>query len=158
MLSHCNFDTSLSASICRNIVIQGYSVIDAIIICAAYRLQDGCRNCNKSNTCYFYNESLFLGRDEKINEKVAFSRAEKFLRDSKILNLNSSAKNFLDEARTLRNSIHLTKTDSALITANPRFTRSYCAKLMAFLQELVEVLGNNIYEYVRENNCIFYNS
>lgn len=125
----------------REIIINSFSVLEALVISLGYKIQTWCA---KSNNPYpFCSNSLFQNKNSHLNERHAFNNAEKYLRNIKILGFSDKeSKRYYQNFRSNRNKIHIVKSHE-LISDDSFYTKKYVKSIIVFLQKFTEVLSIN---------------
>lgn len=131
------------------IMTLSYTVIDGIVACLGFKIQNRCYNCKKR--CSNYSNSMFRG-DIKENENKSFKNADDFLRKVKIINLNKSDDNFYKGYREIRNNIHLTKNTN-LITEDNAYSKNYVDRTIKFMNDFIDMLYHNYNYFLNINHC-----
>lgn len=147
-----NIDSEERGYICKKIVEDSYSVIDAIIGMLGYKIQFSCQKCNKKGRCRYYSNVIFEGKTKyECNDKL-FKKANDYLEKLKIVGFQSGFKNYYREYRDVRNSIHLTKRSKA-ISNNENYTVNTCTYALRFMDDLIEKINENFNCFIKENGC-----
>ena len=141
----------VEANICRSIIIDSYSAIENVVVCLAYKMQNKCLNCRRQ--CKYRSDSLWSCRSEHANVMKAFNTADKYLKETGIINLTKEAKTFYEEFRSSRNNVHLTR-NTEIIAKDIRFTIKNCKTSIDFMKKLFQVMNANYQEFKR-CNCSF---
>lgn len=144
------YPRSLEASLCKNIIISSYSVIEGIVIFAGYKIQTACSQCK--HPCHNRSVSMFEDKSTAKNERNAFFNAEQFLKNVGIISFNRGANKFYNSFRDSRNNVHLGKT-TEVITNDKNYTRKSCNFALSFLQEFIKLMKDNYKEFCRCNDC-----
>ncbi len=144
------FTNDIEILMCREIIILSYSILDGIVGCLGFKMQEQCNKCNRR--CSYYFNEMSSSDTEFENEEKSFKRAKKHLEDCKILYWSKGAKDFHSMYRNYRNNIHLTK-NAKVINNDPFYTRESSNKAVEFLQEFIDVLYHNYQEFVENNRC-----
>ena len=143
-------DDELKAINRKVIMTLSYTVIDGIVACLGFKIQNRCYYCKKR--CSNYSNSMFRG-DIKENENKSFKNADDFLRKAKIINLNQSDDNFYKGYREIRNNIHLTKNTN-LITEDNAYSKNYIDRTIKFMNDFIDMLYYNYNHFLNINHCI----
>ena len=138
----------IEASICRNIIIDSYSVIENAVVCLAYKMQSKCLQCTLQ--CKHRSNSLWSKNNEHANVMKAFDNADRYLKETGIINLTKDAKTFYEDYRKSRNNVHLTR-NAEIITKDDQFTIKNCKISIDFMRKLFQVMSSNYQEFARYN-------
>ena len=134
----------------KTIITLSYSVIDGIVACLGFKMQNRCYNCKRR--CSNYSNSMFASTPYK-NEMDAFKNADAFLKKIKIIYLDDSANKFYKQYRDVRNNIHLTRNSPAII-ADSSYSKKHVEYAFKFVNDFIEMLYNNYNNFLNVNHCI----
>lgn len=140
----------VEASLCRHIVIDSYSVIEDVIVCLAYKIQNKCLTCHKN--CLYRSNSLRSSFDEHKNAMKAFDNGYSYLTKIGIISLTSDARAFYDSFRSSRNNVHLTR-NAKIISKDPIYTIKNCEICLDYMKKLFQVMNTNYNEFLKETRC-----
>lgn len=82
----------------------------------------------------------------------AFDNADRYLKETGIINLTKDAKTFYEDYRKSRNNVHLTR-NAEIITKDDQFTIKNCEISIDFMRKLFQVMSSNYQEFAR-CNCL----
>ena len=145
-----DYPRSMEASLCRTIIIMGYSVIEALVVSVGYQIQRACERCK--HRCKYASTSMFHDAKAHINASRAFQNADTYLEAIGVRNLTPNAKAFYDLFRSSRNNVHLTR-NAKVISKDGDYTREHCLGAAQFLQGFVQMLYENTQEFVATHRC-----
>ncbi|MBO5946411.1 MAG: hypothetical protein J6Q69_07380 [Clostridia bacterium] len=146
-----DYPRDIEATLCREIVILSYSIIDGLVACLGFKMQERCLGC-KSH-CQHYSVKMYEGESIRKNENDSFKNADVYLKKCGVISLTPGALLFYTQYRDRRNNVHLSK-NCEVITKDPCFNRKHCNRAVNFLNEFVDMLYLNQREFVRNNKCI----
>lgn len=150
ILNAGNYPRSMEASLCRTIIIMSYSILEAIVVSAGYKIQKSCQYCQ--HQCYYRSCSMFEDEKTHRNEMKAFANADKFLKNVEIINLTSRARDYYDDFRDSRNNVHLAR-NSQIISRDRKYTKQECISAIDFLQTIIKLIHNNFIVFCQSNGC-----
>ena len=144
------YPKDIEALLCREIIILSYSIIDGLVACLGFKMQEQCLKCK--HHCSNYSVKMFEGESIRKNEEKAFKLANLYLRKCRIVNMKSEAQRFYDQYRDRRNNVHLSK-NCDVITKDSCYNRAHCDRAVRFFGEFVDMLYVNYKEFVSKNKC-----
>ena len=147
---HADYPKDLEALLCREVIILSYSIIDGLVACLGFLMQERCITCK--SRCAHYSIKMFSEDSVKKNERRAFEHADKYLRSCSIINLTSEARAFYSQYRDRRNNVHLSK-NCEIITQDSCFNREHCDRAVRFFTEFIDMLYENHNEFIMKNRC-----
>ena len=139
------YSSTIEASLCRTITIFSYSVLEAIVISLAKKIQTECKDC-RYRQCPYRSDTMFHIQFK--TGETEFSNADEYLKKPGILNMSQENQKFYKSFRTSRNNIHLTKKDAQMITQDDKYTKTGCDNSIRFLQELFRCLRDNYRTFI----------
>lgn len=148
---NASYPSDIEATLCREIIILSYSVIDGLVACLGFKMQERCLRC-KSH-CKHYSVGMYEGESVRKNENDSFKKADVYLKRCEVISLTQGALLFYNQYRDRRNNVHLSK-NCEVITKDACFNRRYCNRAINFLNEFVDMLYKNQREFVRNNKCL----
>lgn len=143
-------DEEMKAINRKTIMILSYSVIDGIVACLGFKMQNRCYNCKKP--CSHYCIGMFA-ESEKKNVYNSFKNADEFLRKIKVINLDRNANIFYKHYREIRNNVHLT-SNSKVITRDTAYSKNQVCYATDFMDSFIKMLYRNYINFINANNCI----
>ena len=134
----------------RQFIITAYSLLEALIITVAYRIQKSC--ISKNNRLPFCSASLFQSSDSKQNKVNAYPKANSYLIKIGVISFSTKeSKDFYESMRMKRNSVHILNNTS-VIEKDSAYTLNYCDQVLKFLKAFCEMLTININHLCRSHD------
>lgn len=143
-------DEVLKAINRKTMMMLSYSVIDGVVACLGFKMQNQCYNCR--HRCSHYCVNMFSKSAEK-NLHDSFKNADAFLKKNNIINLDRNADLFYNQYRDIRNNIHLTK-NVPLITRDAAYSKRHVDYSTTFMDNFIDMLYHNYINFINVNKCI----
>ena len=137
---------SLEASLCRTLTIMSYSIVEAIVLSVAFKIQDKCQSCK--HPCANRSSTVIDAPKEK-----RFWEADEFLKKHKIIYFaDKDINKFYEDFRLSRNNVHLMKKAEVLYK-DPNYLPDKCQMAIKFLKVFIDTIHDNFRMYLNMNHC-----
>lgn len=145
LMSNGNLDEFTEKMMAREVLILNFSVIEALLSSLTKKMQNNCSICK--HHCINYSESL-KGADKSKITQLSIS----FMEKTKILSLLPKGKELFDKLRSLRNEIHIIKSNEQF-RKHQYYSLEYCRKSTSLMQSIFIQLNKNYPRFTNQYQC-----